>query len=77
MDLVVLKLLASGLIIHEDEMDSDLKIFIYVSTDFVLVFVPCLNAVRGTGVLTMDMYTFIEQGIYFKFQSVSCPPPPG
>ena len=68
---------ASDPIVDEDEMDSYLKIFVYVSTDFVLNISPCLNAVPSTGVFAMDRHMFAEQGIYIKFQKVSSPPPPG
>ena len=59
------------------ETDSYRKAIIYVSTDLVLNIFPCMDAVPSTGVLTMNMYTLIEQGIFLKLQSVSCPPPPG
>ena len=77
MDLSVIKELASDSIIDEDEMDSYLKIFVYVSMDFVLNLLPCLKVAPITGVFAMDIYTLIEQGISLKLQSVRCPPPPG
>ena len=77
MDLFVPETFAIDSSIDGVETDSDRKAIIYVSTDLVLNFFPCLDAVASTGVLTVNMYTFIEQGIFFKLQSVSCPPPPG
>ena len=82
MDLFVLKRLVSGLII--DEIDFHMKMIpnenedlIYDTSDQVQNILPCLNAVPSTGVFAMNMYTFVEQGLFIKFQSVSCPPPPG
>ena len=66
-----------GSSIDRVETDSYRKRIMYASTDLVLNIFPCLDAVPSTGVLAVNMYTFIGQGIYIKFQSVSCPPPPG
>ena len=77
MDLLVLETSADDSNIDGVETDPHRKTIICVSTDLVLNIFPCLDSVMSTAVLTANMYTFIEQGIFFKLQSVSCPPPPG
>ena len=77
MDLLLLETSADDSNIDGVETKSFRKTIIYVSTDLVLNTFPCLDAVPSTGVLAVNMYTFIEQGIYLKLRSVSCPPPSG